>query len=141
MFGFYNRLLKKAPFFTQSLTTSLLFASGDLIAQKVVERNETLDIRRMGTLAAFGGGVAGPAMVSWYRLLQRVQLSTPVKTLLARVAVDQCLFAPSFIAIFFAFNGFMDRCSMEEIYSRLLTGYPSALAGNYMIWPVGRSLF
>ena len=81
-------------------------------------------------------------MVTWYRLLSsRVNLSSPLKTLLARVAFDQGLFAPTFIAIFFTFNGLMDGCGMEEIQKRLQTGYPSALAGNYMIWPAGKQIF
>lgn len=75
-------------------------------------------------------------MVLWYRFLARnVSLSTPLQTLLARVALDQGVFAPVFLGVFFTYNGYMEGSTFDEIKVRLRTGYPSALAGNYMLWP------
>ncbi|KAL2918128.1 Protein required for ethanol metabolism [Polyrhizophydium stewartii] len=120
-----------------ALTTGALFASGDLIAQVGVER-KTSDYNPLRTarLGLFGSCVAGPAMVSWYGLLsRRIVFENRLMALLARVSLDQLVFAPTFIAIFFSATGFMEGLTPEAVWDKLKSGYPTALAGNYKLWP------
>ncbi len=71
-------------------------------------------------MAVFGGGFAGPVLHHWYKFLDRgIRLSTPVKSLLARVAVDQAFFAPCFIASFFVGQGLLAGASRETIEGRI----------------------
>ncbi|KAF9181434.1 Protein required for ethanol metabolism [Haplosporangium sp. Z 767] len=87
-------------------------------------------------MTVFGAGFAGPIMHNWYRFLDRnIRLSTPVRSLLGRVAVDQLLFAPCFIASFFVGQGLLAGESRDTIQARLKKGYPEALKGNYVVWP------
>ncbi|KAG0168658.1 Protein required for ethanol metabolism [Apophysomyces sp. BC1034] len=87
-------------------------------------------------MAAFGGIVAGPVLSNWYRFLElNVKASTPFKTLAAKVAIDQCAFAPVFIGVFFSAQGLFEGKSVNEIKDKLQVGYTTALISNYKLWP------
>ncbi|KAJ3310157.1 glucokinase [Boothiomyces sp. JEL0838] len=49
--------------------------------------------------------------------------------------VDQGLYAPTFIGVFFVYNGLMEGNSIEQVKQKLAIGYKPALLGNYTIWP------
>lgn len=75
--------------------------------------------------------------LSRYRVLNsKVQFASTAKTVIARVACDQLLFAPTFIGIFFIYQGLMDGRNIRQIRNRLKSAYPTALAANYSIWPL-----
>ncbi|KAM3580966.1 Protein required for ethanol metabolism [Umbelopsis sp. WA50703] len=87
-------------------------------------------------LTGFGGLVAAPLLSNWYKFLDKnIRLSSPFKSLIARVGLDQCLFAPSFIALFFSAQGALEGKSMTQIKEKLDDGYPQALLNNYKLWP------
>lgn len=77
--------------------------------------------------------VFGPAAATWFKFLQRnVVLKNKNAEILARVACDQGLFAPTFIAIFLSSMAVMEGTSPK---TKLDRSYKSALTTNYMIWP------
>ncbi|KAI8897353.1 hypothetical protein BC833DRAFT_594093 [Globomyces pollinis-pini] len=134
----YRNALARYPFATQAITTGFLFSLGDLISQVGIEQTplDSYDVKRTRRLGGFGLFLAGPAMITWYRFLNlKVVIANPQKALLTRVAMDQLLFAPTFMAIFFTYNGYMEGEDWEGIKNRLRKGYPSALVGNYTLWP------
>ncbi len=78
-------------------------------------------------------GVFGPAATTWFGFLQRnVRFKSTNGTILARVAMDQGLFAPTFIGIFLSSMAVLEGNSPQE---KLQKNYFSALSANYMIWP------
>lgn len=106
----------------------MLFGSGDLIAQFLVEDKKTTpestvvtwDKARTLRMTFFGACFAGPVLHNWYGFLDRtIRLSTPVRSLLGRVAIDQMLFAPCFIASFFVGQGLLAGESWPTIQERL----------------------
>ncbi|KAH6574361.1 hypothetical protein BASA50_001697 [Batrachochytrium salamandrivorans] len=138
VFRWYRRQLKRQPLATQALTTGFLFGTGDLIAQTAVEQTPltSIDAIRTARLTLFGTTICGPAMVIWYRLLSKnILLASPMQTLAARVSLDQLVFAPSFLAVFFAATGLMEGRSFSEVGTKLSAGYPDALVSNYKLWP------
>lgn len=54
----YQRKLAARPLLTQSVTTAVLFAVGDITAQQVVEKKglEKHEFARTGRMFAYGGG-------------------------------------------------------------------------------------
>lgn len=54
----YNGRLAARPLLTQSITTAVLFATGDITAQQLVEKKglEKHDLTRTGRMALYGGG-------------------------------------------------------------------------------------
>lgn len=134
----YKARLAARPLLTQSVTTAVLFGVGDITAQQLVERRGLggHDALRTGRMAFYGGAVFGPAAATWYGLLQRhVVLSTPRKTMLARVAADQGLFAPVFIGVFLGSMAVLEGGSPKE---KLEKNYTNALTANYMLWPAAQ---
>ena len=84
-------------------------------------------------MALYGGCVFGPAATTWFGILQRhVVLRSANATILARVACDQLLFAPTFIGVFLSSMAVLEGGSPRE---KLRKNYFNALRANYMIWP------
>ncbi|KIH89476.1 protein Mpv17 [Sporothrix brasiliensis 5110] len=138
MLAWYKARLAARPLLTQSVTTAVLFAVGDITAQQLVERRGPTghDSMRTGRMALYGGAVFGPAAATWYGILQRhVVLSTPRKTMLARVAADQGVFAPVFIGVFLSSMAVLEGGSPQE---KLEKNYKNALTANYMLWPAAQ---
>lgn len=56
----YEHTLSHHPIPTQVTTSALLWGLGDLLAQRVVEKREPLDKKRLLATAAFGASFMGP---------------------------------------------------------------------------------
>ncbi|KAI0402869.1 hypothetical protein F4802DRAFT_336198 [Xylaria palmicola] len=135
MLRWYQRSLKARPLLTQSLTTAVLFAVGDITAQQVVEKKglEKHEFARTGRMFAYGGAVFGPAATTWFKILSsRVVLRNKNAEILARVACDQLLFAPTFIGVFLSSMAVLEGSSPTE---KLEKSWLPTLTTNWMIWP------
>ncbi|KAL1835853.1 hypothetical protein VTJ49DRAFT_5972 [Mycothermus thermophilus] len=135
MLAWYQARLAARPLLTQAVTTSFLFAIGDIAAQQLVDRKglRDHDYVRTGRMALYGGVIFGPCAATWFRLLSRhVTLSTPTATTLARVACDQGIFAPTFIGVFLSSMAVLEGGSPRE---KLQSTYKQALLSNWMVWP------
>ncbi|KAI8955628.1 hypothetical protein F4801DRAFT_273885 [Xylaria longipes] len=135
MFRWYQRSLAARPLLTQSLTTAVLFAVGDITAQQVVEKKgfEKHEFARTGRMFAYGGVVFGPAATTWFSILsKRVVLRNKNAEILARVACDQLLFAPTFIGVFLSSMAVLEGSSVKD---KLEKSYWPALSTNWMVWP------
>ncbi|KAI9487328.1 MAG: sym-1 [Benjaminiella poitrasii] len=138
MFAAYHRVLTKRPILVQSISTAALFGAGDVIAQQLVERQgwKRHDYMRTLRMTTFGGVFAGPVLSVWYRYVDRkITIKNPFQGLVAKVTLDQFVFAPFFIAAFFTGQGLFEGKSVKEIKEKLSNGYKTALIGNYKIWP------
>ncbi|EMR68320.1 Protein required for ethanol metabolism [Eutypa lata] len=135
MLRWYQSKLASRPLLTQSITTAVLFATGDITAQQLVEKRglEKHEYARTGRMFLYGGAIFGPAATMWFGFLQRnVVLRSANATIAARVAADQLVFAPTFIGIFLGSMAVMEGGSPSD---KLAKSYPSALQANYMLWP------
>ncbi|QUC21505.1 uncharacterized protein UV8b_05748 [Ustilaginoidea virens] len=131
----YNARLAARPLLTQSVTTAVLFAAGDITAQQLVESKglKRHDLTRTGRMALYGGCFFGPVATTWFRFLARnVTFRHPRVETLARVACDQALFAPVMIGAFLGSMATMEGASAKE---RLETTWWSALKTNWLVWP------
>jgi len=46
-------------------------AAGDVISQKLIEKQESLNLKRTAKFAIFGGLYVGPAISVWFKFLDR----------------------------------------------------------------------
>ncbi|ORY87816.1 hypothetical protein BCR37DRAFT_375716 [Protomyces lactucae-debilis] len=84
----------------------------------------------------FGGVMAGPVLVGWYRFMDRyINLATPNKTLLARVAADQLAFAPINLGYFFYAQGLLEGKEQRDISAKLAAAWLPTLIANWKLWP------
>lgn len=128
------------------------------MAQQLVERRgiDKQDVARTGRMALYGGGtvamtlaysrltriantmsaaVFGPGATLWYGFLQRkIRIpSSPNLEILARVGVDQTVFASTNLFLFLSSMAIMEGSDPKK---KLEQSYTTALAKNWMVWPV-----
>ncbi|KAF2201619.1 hypothetical protein GQ43DRAFT_486845 [Delitschia confertaspora ATCC 74209] len=134
MFRWYQAKLRSSPLLTQSATTAVLFATGDVLAQQGVERVgvEKHDYIRTARMGLYGGAVFGPVVTTWYKQLQKISLSTTNRTILARVACDQLIFTPIHMGVFLSTMSVLEGSSARE---KLSKAYQPALVNNWLLWP------
>ncbi|KAI0160570.1 hypothetical protein GGR57DRAFT_387247 [Xylariaceae sp. FL1272] len=135
MLRWYQRKLATRPLLTQSVTTAVLFAVGDITAQQVVEKKglDKHELVRTGRMFAYGGAVFGPAATTWFKILsKKVVLPNKNAEIVARVACDQLIFAPTFIGIFLSSMAVLEGSSPAE---KLSKSYFPTLQTNYLLWP------
>ncbi|KAF4975238.1 hypothetical protein FZEAL_7945 [Fusarium zealandicum] len=131
----YNMRLAARPLLTQSVTTAVLFATGDITAQQLVEKKglEKHDVIRTGRMVLYGGCVFGPVATTWFGFLARsVNVKNKRLEIAARVACDQLLFAPVMISVFLSSMATMEGKNPKE---RLERTWWTALKANWMVWP------
>lgn len=126
--------LASRPYLTQSITSAILFATGDTMAQQIIEKKGVgnHDIARSGRMALYGS-VFGPVATKWFDVLQkRIVFKNKNMEILARVASDQTLFAGSNLFCFLSSMAIMEGSDPQE---KLEKNYVSALTKNWMVWP------
>lgn len=137
MLRWYQAKLASRPLLTQSITTAVLFATGDTMAQQLVERKgfANHEIARTGRMALYGGCVFGPAATTWFGFLQRriVFPGRPNLEIAARVLTDQTVFASTNLFVFLSSMAIMEGTDPSE---KLKQSYATALQKNWMVWPI-----
>lgn len=107
------------------------------MAQQAVEKrgwnNHALD--RTARMAAYGGFVFGPAATLWFGFLQKkIRIpSSPNLEILARVGVDQTVFASTNLFVFLNSMAIMEGSDPKK---KIESTYFNALSKNWMVWPV-----
>ncbi|RAL62480.1 hypothetical protein DID88_005045 [Monilinia fructigena] len=135
MLGWYQAKLAARPVLTQSVTSAILFATGDVLAQQLVEKKgiKEHEIARTGRMALYGGAIFGPIATNWFKFLQNnVVLKNKNLEMAARVAADQCIVAPLNLGLFLTTMSVLEGTDPKK---KLEANYSTALQKNYMIWP------
>jgi len=84
-------------------------------------------------MAAYGGFIFGPAATHWYTFLaKRVNLSTSNRSIAARIACDQFIFAPINMTLFLSSMAYLEGSSVKQ---RLRDAWPVGMKNNFLLWP------
>ncbi|KAM0284248.1 hypothetical protein ACHAQH_002037 [Verticillium albo-atrum] len=135
MLAWYQARLAARPLLTQSITTGVLFVTGDVVAQQAVEKKGVKghDLARTGRMALYGSSVFGPVATTWFGFLARnINFRSTAATTIGRVAADQLVFAPVMIGVFLSSMATLEGSSAK---AKLDKSYVPALTANWMIWP------
>ncbi|KAJ5730877.1 uncharacterized protein N7483_005385 [Penicillium malachiteum] len=135
MLRWYQAKLAKRPILTASLSSGILFGSGDVLAQQAVDHRglEKHDFARTGRMALYGGAVFGPVATAWYRILQRhIVLKSTLGTAAARVAADQIVFAPTQLTVFLSAMAIMEGSDPIEKWRH---SFVPSYKANLLVWP------
>jgi len=136
MLRWYQMKLASRPLLTQSVTTAVLFATGDAMAQHLVEKKglKNHEFGRTARMALYGGAIFGPAATTWFGFLQRrIRIpSSPNLEILARVGLDQTFFASTNLFCFLSSMAIMEGTSPQDKIDKT---YWNALKSNWMVWP------
>ncbi|TQS33813.1 hypothetical protein Golomagni_05830 [Golovinomyces magnicellulatus] len=133
--------LATRPLLTQSVTSAILFATGDTMAQQLIEKKgfRKHDAARTGRMALINSvlnysvAIFGPVATTWFGYLQaRIVLKNQNLEILARVAADQVIFASGNLFCFLSSMAIMEGSDPRK---KLENNYTTALANSWMIWP------
>ncbi|CAM9788893.1 unnamed protein product [Ectocarpus sp. 12 AP-2014] len=80
-----------------------------------------------------GAAVVAPALHAWYGFLIRRLPGTAPATVVKRVALDQLLFAPGFLAVFLSTVMLLDG-NAAKIDRKLRADYPTTVVSNWGYW-------
>lgn len=134
IFAVYGRMMRTHPAKTQIATTACLMLTGDVIAQKGIEKRQSLDVARAARFFVMGVGFVGPVIRTWYVVLDRLVVGNAVKKML----VDQLLFSPVFVASFLTSLAFLQRRPWNDTKRMLRTDYVPIMTTGYMMWPAAQ---
>lgn len=127
---------------SEGLRVGVIMAAGDALCQTFVEKRElhNVDVNRMLKFGAVGVVYVGPILKVWYGTLDKIvpKESPPLKRALKKMALDQTVFAPSFIASLIGIFGLINGESISTIQNRFKNDYFTIMSRNYMLWPAAQ---
>lgn len=130
----YNEALDKKPLITKAMTSLVGWALGDLLAQVFIAKT-AFDVKRFLTLSAFGFLYHGPSGHFFYNWLDKQIEGTSGKVVALKVLIDQTLWCPIFMTIFFTYLGLVNGDSMATIVNKVKTDLFTACQGSWKVWP------
>ncbi|KAK4306710.1 hypothetical protein Pmani_021491 [Petrolisthes manimaculis] len=133
----YSQALKKYPFTIQALQAGTLMGAGDVSSQILVERKtaKQYEWKRTVRFFALGTFLVAPVLTKWYGFLDGKFGSGKGISALKKVACDQGIFAPSFLAVFMTVLGVTQGNSVTQIQEDVKKNYKDVLLVNWSVWP------
>eukprot|EP01133_Synstelium_polycarpum_P016872 gene16872-20062_t len=125
----YKGCLTKAPLITKSLTSGVIFAIGDVTAQKIEGKKE-IKLKRTMMMSTVG---------IWFKIMDYAIPGTTTGRVLTKVAFDQLMFCPfivstNFTAVNFLKNG--GRLDVDELKAKISNDLFTCLKQAWTIWPI-----
>lgn len=111
---------------------------GDVVAQRIVEQKDWKqhDVWRTVRLTSAGLFIIGPIFHVWYELvLDKRFTQKTMKVVVKKVVLDQGLFAPVFLVLFYCTLGLLELSPVDKTVARLKAEFLPNMAVNYSIWP------
>ncbi|PIA64996.1 hypothetical protein AQUCO_00100456v1 [Aquilegia coerulea] len=155
LWKWYQNCLHVHPYKTQIISSGILWAAGDMIAQ-TVSHNTKKDLvqyqgadeefkinwRRVASTSLFGFGFIGPVGHVWYegldRLIRgRLQLQpNSLRFVASKVGIDGVLFGPLYILTFFSYMGLASGKSIAVVKEDVKRDFLPALGVGAVIAPL-----
>ncbi|KAL2630900.1 hypothetical protein R1flu_015586 [Riccia fluitans] len=129
----YMGCLDSNPIFTKAITSALLTLFGDVFCQFVVDNAEKLDIKRTCIMTLLGFALTGPTLHFWYLSLYKFVTVAGPLGVGVRLALDQFLFSPIFIAVFISSLMTLEGKS-SQIVPKLKQDLWEACLANWKLW-------
>ncbi|XP_036318631.1 mpv17-like protein [Rhagoletis pomonella] len=127
---------------TDSARVGFIMGAGDVISQTWVEKRDlrNIDVNRMLRFASVGIIFVGPVLKTWYGTLDKFVPKTdpPFKRGLKKMALDQLVFTPGFVASVLGVIGLANGQTRAQIKETLREDYFMILSRNYMLWPAAQ---
>merc|ERR1740121_1209268 len=128
----YQKALNSKPILTKATTSLVGFAVSDVLTQLFIEKSD-FDVKRLVKMASFGFLLHGTTGHYFYNFLDGALQGTTPLIVAAKVAIDQTVWAPVFMCMFFsymmAFEGTPDL-----IGAKIKQDVFTAVKGSWMTW-------
>lgn len=135
----YGRASATQPLLVQSSTAGAIAATGDLLMQQIESRQSAdgprrLDLQRTGRIALFRLAIFGPGYSLWMRLLERVTLSSQSRTVAAKTVLDQLVWTPPSLSLFYVTMAALEGRSLADGVARARRMLWPTLQVNWPVW-------
>lgn len=150
----YDGCLQKSPLLTKCITSGVLFALGDMLAQRLEANGEpraheavaekpvsepSWDYKRTARMVIWGGVLFAPVGHGWYNLLERMVRSSGKAAVMQKIALDQLVYTPPLTLAFFTTTKLMEEATMDKFpyaTSHAFDKLVPTLKVNWTVWPV-----
>jgi protein Mpv17 len=130
----YDQMARKRPLLTGSITSAVLWIIGDAIAQRI-EGKSQYDYHRTIRLACWGAFGFAPVAHFWYANLQRMLPLNSSRHVIAKVLLDQTIFAGGITSMLFAYTTLAEGKSAADAKEKINEKLFPTLKVNWMVWP------
>jgi len=131
-FADYQAALEKKPILTKMCTSGVGFAVSDTLTQLFIEKGD-FDFKRLVKMASFGFLLHGTTGHYFYNFLDSVMAGATPKFVAAKVAIDQTLWAPVFMVMFFSYMCLFEG-TPELILPKIQQDVFTAVKGSWVTW-------
>ncbi|CAN8009628.1 unnamed protein product, partial [Ixodes pacificus] len=131
----YAYAMETHPGITQVLSNALMLLVGDVLTQKLIERQRPLNLRRAAVAFVVGAAYCGPVLRMWYQTLDWMSPRTDASGVALNVLLTELVFAPAFLLGVFVIFGVLEWKSWEDIVGTIRAKYLGTLAVNLVFWP------
>ncbi|CAL0322887.1 unnamed protein product [Lupinus luteus] len=131
--SWYLALLEQYPVPVKALTSAILTLIGDLICQLVIDKVQSVDLKRTFLFTVIGFGLVGPTLHFWYLYLSKLVPQPGASGAVLRLVLDQFLFSPIFIGVFLSTLLTLEGRPSEAI-PKLKQEWFSAVLANWQLW-------
>ncbi|XP_051032347.1 peroxisomal membrane protein 2 [Phodopus roborovskii] len=134
----YLLLLKLYPVFTKAVSSGILSALGNLLAQTIEKKqkndSQSLDISGLLRYLVYGFFVTGPLSHYFYLFMEYwIPPEVPLATV-KRLLLDRLLFAPTFLLLFFLIMNLLEGKDVSAFTTKMRSGFWPALQMNWRMW-------
>lgn len=123
---------------TNTVSSGLLMAIGDLAQQEIEYRQKILTKRydwgRLLRMTIVGTTI-GPVHHYYYTYLDKLLPKSDLNTVFKKMALDELVAAPLFIAMFFYGMGALERKSFQESHKELKDKFITVFLVDLCVWP------
>lgn len=123
------------------ISTGVLCGLGDVLAQTIDPHQQKYQPGPTLRNMIYGFCVFGPIGHRLYPLLARINpFHSGTANLATRVAVDQLLWSPIGVALYFSAIGLMERNTPDQLEDKFRRVYWQVLYTNWCVWPLFQAL-
>ncbi|XP_057972041.1 protein sym-1 [Malania oleifera] len=133
LLSWYLNLLEKYPVLTKAVTSAFLTLMGDLICQLVIDKVESIDLKRTFIFTLLGLLLVGPTLHFWYLYLSKLVVLPGASGAFLRLLLDQFIFSPIFIGVFLATLVTLEG-RPSQVLPKLQQEWFSSVIANWQLW-------
>ena len=138
----YNGWLAKYPLSTRAITTSVLLATGDVIAQSCFRGGAAYDWKRCARTAVIGLCVTGPSLYLWFNIgLPRIMglkvfaSFSPTQKALLGTAIDQACFAWWTVSNYLFWVNYLKHWDPQRAVDNVKWNIIPSMKAAWVYWP------
>eukprot|EP00249_Psilotum_nudum_P001738 c14386_g1_i1 orf=130-1071(+) len=131
--AWYLMLLGRFPVSTKAVTAALITFFGDLFCQLAIEKSCKVDTKRIALFTLLGLILVAPTLHFWYLALSRWISGNGIVKVGVRLALDQFVFSPIFIGVFFSALLTLEG-RPTDIIPKLHQDWLTSVITNWKIW-------